>query len=98
MPKPTRRERRRLAEQGKLAPRRAPVSTPAARTTVPRTSPRADVGASTKRTRAIKTVDEPPMLPDKQEYAYVKSDLMRIMLLAGTLVAAMVALKFVLPQ
>ena len=42
--------------------------------------------------------DELPRLPAKQEYAYVKADLMRIVLLAGTLIAAMLALKFVLPQ
>jgi len=95
MPKPSRRERRRLAERGKLPPRRADVSVVATGTAMPRARPRADVAAAA-RSDAI-TGDEPTMLPDKQEYAYVKADLMRIVLLAGTLIAAMLAIKFVLP-
>ncbi len=97
MPKPTRRERRRMAEQGKLAPRRASVSIPAAPSALPRERTRADVAPSPARGAPVRS-EERPALSDRQEYAYVKADLVRIMLLAGTLVAAMVALKFVLPQ
>lgn len=89
MPKPTRRERRLLAEKGKLAPRRQPVrgapsavSAPTQRSAAPlaRATPQADAGSIT------------------QEYAYVKADLVRILVLAVVLVGTMVGLRIVLPQ
>ena len=89
MPKPTRRERRQLAEKGKLAPRRqtarnapATVSAPAERLKAPvaRGMPVEDAGAIA------------------QEYAYVKSDLVRILVLAVVLVGTMIGLRIVLPQ
>ncbi|MCA1553986.1 MAG: hypothetical protein LC737_06375 [Chloroflexi bacterium] len=104
MAKPTRRERRRLAEQGKLTPRRSTVNVPAPRNTLPTTErttrgERLRVeGARRDTLSPAAPAAERPMLSDRQEYAYVRSDLARIMVLAGTLIAAMVALKFVLPQ
>ena len=95
MPKPSRRERRRMAERGQLPPRRADANVASTPVTVTRARPRGDAAAA--RPAAVAD-DELPRLPAKQEYAYVKADLMRIVLLAGTLIAAMLALKFVLPQ
>ncbi len=94
MPKPTRRERRQLAEKGKLAPRRVIPDV------VERTAPVESLGRaniSTPKT-IVSAQSEPALQSDTNEYAYVKSDLARIMLLAVTLVGVMVALKFVLPQ
>jgi len=92
MPKPSRRERRRLAEQGKLAPRRmAPASLPHGTAIEPRE--RVNVGAVSPVTAAP---DTGAPIANADEYAYVKSDLRRILLLAGTLVALMLALKFIL--
>ena len=95
MPKPTRRERRMLAEKGKLQPRRAAPSA---------AMPRTDIAPSPQAARPVmrKTVaradDDSPMMSEATEYNYVKSDLARIAVLASALVAVMVALKFVLPQ
>jgi hypothetical protein len=89
MPKPTRRERRQLADKGKLAPRRqvmrgapGPVSAPVARSAVPlaRVIPKEDAATVA------------------QEYAYVKADLVRILVLAVVLVGTMIGLRIVLPQ
>jgi hypothetical protein len=41
---------------------------------------------------------EPAHVPDAEEYAYVKSDLLRILVLAVMLTGGMVVLRFVLPQ
>lgn len=91
MPKPTRRERRTLAEKGKLQPRRAAQRSierlPAATTPSPVTAK-----------AAVLTRDEPTTVSDPREYAHVKSDLMRIAALASALIAIIVALRFVLPQ
>ena len=89
MAKPTRRERRQLAEKGRLAPRRqamrsvpTAVSAPVERSAapVPRLSPEEDAATIA------------------QEYAYVKADLLRILVLATVLVGSMIALRLVLPQ
>lgn len=101
MPKPTRRERRRLAEQGKLAPRR-PAPRAAERPTAERVEhPAATEPRERERVAPRKPTpappEEPAVMSDAHEYAYVKSDLVRIMVLAGTLIGIMVALKFVLP-
>ena len=98
MPKPTRRERRLLAEKGKLQPRRPapsqvnlPADTASAPAPVARTSTRNLRAAS-------RAASEPTHIPDAQEYAHVKADLLRILVLAGLLTGGMVALRFVLPQ
>lgn len=89
MPKPSRRERRQLAEKGKLAPRRQParstlsgVSAPAVRYTAP----------------IARVMPEEDAVAVAQEYTYVKADLLRILVLAVVLVATMVGLRLVLPQ
>jgi hypothetical protein len=98
MPKPTRAERRRLAEKGKLAPRRPapvmdrPAAAPVESAPVARTSPRAVRGA------ASEAAMQPAHEPDAQEYAYVKSDLLRILILAVLLIGGMIGLRLVLPQ
>ena len=89
MPKPTRRERRLLAEKGKLAPRRQPV----------RSAPSA-VSADAQRSAAsvARVYPEEDAGSSAQEYAYVKADLVRILVLAVVLVGMMVGLRIVLPQ
>ncbi|MCA1553713.1 MAG: hypothetical protein LC737_04980 [Chloroflexi bacterium] len=99
MAKPTRRERRKLAEQGKLTPRRGNVAVPAPRNTLPPSERTRLEGARRDAVSPVAPLTaERPVLSDSKEYAYVRADLARIMVLAGTLIAAMVALKFVLPQ
>jgi hypothetical protein len=93
MPKPSRRERRKLAEQGKFAPRRAAATTPASRPVSTSGSAAPSLPTSAEIIR-----EETAVLADSNEYAYVKSDLVRIMVLASLLVAIMVVLKFTLPQ
>ncbi len=93
MPKPTRRERRKLAEKGKLAPRRSTANIPQRVTSTP--MPRAQ---APERRAALPTETASAIRSGTNEYAYVKADLRRILLLASTLVGAMVVLKFVLPQ
>jgi len=89
MPKPTRRERRQLAEKGQLAPRRLPVrSTPSA-VSAPQQRSAAPVARVTPEEDAGSIV---------QEYAYVKADLGRILVLAVVLVGTMIGLRIVLPQ
>ena len=101
MPKPSRAERRRLAEKGKLTPRRRDSAPVADRPALSSSEP-APVARSTSRTvrapAAAAAADELDPLPDAQEYAYVKSDLLRILVLAVLLIGVMVALHFVLPQ
>ncbi|MBI1801896.1 MAG: hypothetical protein HY259_06910 [Chloroflexi bacterium] len=98
MPKPTRRERRKLAETGKPAPRRPavmmPSATPRKSAEEPAPEPRAPTTVSGQAPRAT------PMMTAvaSHEYDHVTSDLRRIFLLAATLVGAMIALKFTLPQ
>ena len=98
MPKPTRAERRRLAEKGKLAPRRPaplmdrPAAAPVESAPVVRPSPRA------VRAAAGEAAMPPAHVPDAQEYAYVKSDLLRILILAVLLIGGMIGLRLVLPQ
>ena len=89
MPKPTRRERRQLAEKGKLAPRRQ----------VMRSAPAA-VSASAERSAVpvARLIPEEDAATIAQEYAYVKADLLRILVLATVLVGSMIALRLVLPQ
>jgi hypothetical protein len=91
MPKPTRRERRQLAEKGKLAPRRQAVQ-----------STTSAVSASAKAERLaapkVKTTAAEEAMSAAQEYGYVKADLMRILVLAAVLVSTMIGLRVVLPQ
>jgi hypothetical protein len=88
MPKPTRRERRQLAEKGKLAPRRQARRAPS------------DGAAPVQRSAApvARATTEEDAGSIKQEYAYVKADLVRILVLAVVLVGTMVGLRIVLPQ
>ena len=98
MPKPTRAERRKLAEKGKLAPRRPapvmdrPTAAPVESAPVARPSPRA------VRAAASEAAMQPAHVPDAQEYAYVKSDLLRILILAILLLGGMIGVRLVLPQ
>jgi hypothetical protein len=91
MPKPTRRERRQLAEKGKLAPRR-PVT---------RNAPSAASAFPTAERFAgpvVKTLPAEDAGATAQEYAYVKADLVRILVLAAVLISTMIGLRVVLPQ
>jgi hypothetical protein len=100
MPKPTRAERRRLAGRGKLQPRRpAPISERPA-VVSPTTAPLPGTPSSraVRSAAATEAVAEPAHVPDAQEYAYVKSDLLRIFVLAVLITGGMVVLRFVLPQ
>jgi hypothetical protein len=89
MPKPTRRERRQLAEKGKLVPRRPAVrsTTSAASATVARSAD-----------SVVKTLPSEDAGATAQEYAYVKADLVRILVLAAMLISIMIALRIMLPQ
>jgi hypothetical protein len=89
MPKPTRRERRQLAEKGKLAPRR-----PAVRSTTSAASPTAERSAAP----VVKNLPAEDARATAQEYAYVKADLVRILVLAAVLISTMIGLRVVLPQ
>ncbi len=92
MPKPSRRERRRLAEKGQSAPRRAaPADQPHGASMEPRE--RVTISAAAPVERPTATLAAAP-----GEYAHVKADLIRIAVLAVSLIAGMVALRFVLPQ
>ncbi len=94
MPKPSRRERRRLAEKGRNAPRRAaPASLPHGASMEPRARVNAIPAAPAEKPAAA-----PVMAVAPGEYAYVKADLIRIAVLAVTLIGGMIALRFVLPQ
>ena len=90
MPKPSRRERRILAEKGKLAPRRViPNVGPAAGSLPRQNASEAILAAKAARAEG---------LADPHEYDHVKSDLTRIVVLATALIAVMIGLKFALPQ
>ncbi len=95
MPKPSRRERRRLAEKGQSAPRRAaPASLPHGASMEPRE--RAHVSAAAPVDRSA--IAAPALSAVPGEYTHVKADLVRIAVLAGSLIAGMIALRFILPQ
>jgi hypothetical protein len=94
MPKPTRRERRQLAEKGKLPARRPAAYVPVQPAATDTSAPRPAAGS---RRVTPSTVAEAAAMPDTQDYAYVKNDLKRIGILASLLIAAMVGLRFVLP-
>jgi hypothetical protein len=89
MPKPTRRERRHLAEKGKLAPRRQAVRNTTSAVSAP---------AERLAARTVKTTAAEDAMSAVQEYAYVKADLLRILVLAAVLVSTMIGLRVVLPQ
>ncbi len=93
MAKPSRRERRRLAEQGKNVARRA------APATLPHgagVEPRERVAAPMLETAAEPSARATGAKPG--EYAHVKADLVRIAVLATALFGGMIALRFILPQ
>ena len=92
MPKPTRRERRQMAEKGKLAPRRvAPDVALTSRAAV-------EASQSTSNTLTRRAQKQVAALADAKEYAHIRADLTRIAILAVLLIGAMVALYFVLPS
>ncbi|MBI5878145.1 MAG: hypothetical protein HZB53_10880 [Chloroflexi bacterium] len=91
MAKPSRRERRRMGDKTPRAPRSA----------APATMPH---GASMEPIERVTAAPAPrspaPALSSApaQQYAHVKSDLVRIAVLATILLAGMIALRFILPQ
>ena len=89
MPKPSRRERRQLAEKGKLAPRRQPLRGVPGSALAPVTQQAAP---------AARVMPQEDAAAIAQEYSYVKSDLLRILVLAVVLVGTMLGLRIVLPQ
>ena len=94
MPKASRRERRRMAEKGRSAPQRVPSTGPAHGASM---EPRERVVAS-QPAPAVKAAAAPVVAVGPREYAYVKADLIRIAVLASSLIAGMIALRFILPQ
>ena len=69
-----------------------PATAPVESAPVARTSPRA------MRAAASEAAMPPAHVPDAQEYAYVKSDLLRILILAVLLLGGMIGVRLVLPQ
>lgn len=92
MPKASRRERRRMAEKGLSAPRRVPSVGPAHGASM---EPRERMVAGPL---PAEKAAAPVMAVVPGEYGYVKTDLIRIAVLASSLIAGMIALRFILPQ
>lgn len=91
MPKPSRRERR--LNPGKAAPRPS-TTRPHGASMEPMERVSAPAAAPAPRAAApVQSLSNEP-----GQYAHVKADLIRIAVLAGALIAGMVALRFVLPQ
>jgi hypothetical protein len=94
VPKPSRRERRQLAEKGQSAARRVVVpdipltAKPPTLTNEPTRAPSLAARAQEKITA----------LADAKEYAHIRSDLTRIAILATLLIGAMFAFWFYLPR
>ena len=92
MPKPSRRERRQLAEKGQSATRRVVPN-------IPLTSRPAIIAADASRPSVTARVQEKiTALADAKEYAHIRGDLARIAILATLLIGAMFALWFYLPH
>jgi hypothetical protein len=93
MPKPSRRERRQLAEKGQTNTRRVVPN-------LPLTSQPTIITAEPSRATNIATRVQGKItaLADAKEYAHIRGDLARIAILATLLIGAMFALWFYLPR
>jgi hypothetical protein len=93
MPKPSRRERRQLAEKGQSAARRVVPD-------IPLTAKPATIAAEPTRATSLtsRVQEKVAALADAKEYAHIRGDLARIAILATLLIGAMFALWFYLPH